>query len=128
MKLFERVARARGQTRQLFLRYRNLSRVIQSIVWLSPDKVRLTVSFVLGASMIFQPLLTIRSLFQAELLSKYVFAANNLAFVVATLARVMLILYRRPLVEFAWISVTEIFVMGVSMWSFFHYEGRHVTA
>ena len=81
---------------------------------------------VLGLSIFIQPMLTIRCWFNAELSAKHIFAANNVAFIVATITRISLILFRRPLVDFAWTSVAETIVAAVCLWIFYHQTGAKV--
>lgn len=45
--------------------------------------------------------------FKADLRSKHLVIAGNIAFAVSALVRVILVLLRRPVVEFAWVAVIE---------------------
>lgn len=75
------------------------------------DQTIIILVAILGSANVFQSLDTIDLWFQSQVQSKYTVFAKNIAFVIATFLKVLLINSKAPLLAFAWISSLE-FALG----------------
>jgi len=63
---------------------------------------------IISAGMVFQAFDTIDLWFQSQLRSKYTVYAKNLAFLLASLGKIGLIIIKAPIIAFAWIGLFEV--------------------
>lgn len=86
---------------------------------------RLTMSLVglLASAGIFRAFETIDLWFQSQLQSKYTVVAKNTAFLVVSIAKVVLINMRAPLLAFAWATLAEVLIGAVGLILFYKIQG-----
>ena len=89
---------------------------VSSICLLRHDE-KLTIWLVasLAAAGIFQAFDTINLWFQSQMQSKYAVLGKNIAFVLITLLKVLLITMQAPLIAFAWMTLAELALSAVSL-------------
>ena len=86
------------------------------IGWLRPgDQLTLWLVGIIAAVTLFDAFNTIDFWFQSQVKSKYTVIAKNTAFILATLARIILIQTQAPLISFAWVLVAESAIGGVGL-------------
>ena len=86
------------------------------IGWLRPgDQLTLWLVTIIAAVTLFDAFNTIDFWFQSQVKSKYTVIAKNTAFILATLARIILIQTQAPLISFAWVLVVESAIGGVGL-------------
>jgi len=89
------------------------------------DTLVIWVVAVTGAAVIFQSLNVIDLFFQSKVQSRYSVYASNSAFLLASLAKVGLLLAAAPLIAFAWVGLGE-FVLA-SLFLLLAYRARHMS-
>lgn len=78
---------------------------------------------IIAAGMIFQAFDTIDFWFQSQVLSKYVVYARNLAFLLVSVVKVILILVGAPLISFALAGLAEIIIASAGLVVVYKYGG-----
>ena len=88
-------------------------------------RLQLTMSLVglLASAGIFRAFETIDLWFQSQLQSKYTVLAKNTAFLVISIAKVILINVRAPLLAFAWATLAEVLIGALSLIVFYKIQG-----
>ncbi|MCC6551344.1 MAG: flippase, partial [Ignavibacteriaceae bacterium] len=79
-----------------------------------------------AAGMIFQAFDVIDFWFQSQVQSKYTVYAKNVAFLLITLVKIVLILVKAPLIVFAWAGLAEIVIGSVGLVIVYRINGFYV--
>jgi len=75
--------------------------------------------FIMGSASIFQAFRVIELYFQARVTSKYAVIANMISVSISSIVKIILILYKAPLIYFAWVVLFDSFVLAVGYLYFF---------
>jgi PST family polysaccharide transporter len=82
--------------------------IIGIIFWLRPDDpLSRTIVIIMSSSLLFQNFSVIDAWFRSQVQSKYTVLANNIAFIIMTLVRVILLQSKAPLIAFALVVLAE---------------------
>jgi len=65
---------------------------------------------IIGTGILFQSVDVIESWFQSQILSKYAIYAKNCAFMLANMAKIVLIVIGAPVIAFAWTALAEVVI------------------
>ncbi|MDK3158259.1 flippase [Kamptonema cortianum] len=100
---------------------------IGAIALLRPDDplIRLLVAIISG-SLVFESLNTIDFWFQTQVQSKYTVWAKNIAFIIMTAVRILLISLQAPLVAFAWAALAESALGGIGLTVAYSISGENL--
>ncbi|MCD8489749.1 MAG: flippase [Desertifilum sp.] len=100
---------------------------IGAIALLRPDDplIRLLVAIISG-SLVFESLNTIDFWFQTQVQSKYTVWAKNIAFIIMTAVRILLISLQAPLVAFAWAALAESALGGIGLTVAYSVSGENL--
>jgi PST family polysaccharide transporter len=79
------------------------------------DVSRIWLVAILALSGIFRASDTVELWFQSQVKSKYTVVAKNVAYVISTAIKIALILYKAPLIAFAWITVAELAMSAIGL-------------
>jgi polysaccharide transporter, PST family len=88
------------------------------------DRTTITIVVILGFTSIFQSVDTIDLWFQSQVKSKYSVLAKNIAFVISTLLKVVLITTHASLVAFAWVSLLEFGLGAIGLLIVYKQQGH----
>jgi polysaccharide transporter, PST family len=95
------------------------------VTWLRPgdDLTRWLVA-IIAAGTIFQAFEAIDFWFQSQIQSKYSVYARNLAFILITLVKVVLLQLKAPLIAFAWAGLAEVVLSAVGLIFVYQFQGN----
>lgn len=89
------------------------------------DSLARWIIVILAGQFIFQAFsVTLVYWFNSQVQARYIVWANNIAYVLYTLVRIGLILYKAPLIAFAWVSLGQVFVYAVAVAVFYRLSGQ----
>jgi PST family polysaccharide transporter len=83
---------------------------------------------ILAAGLVFQAVETIALWFQAQVQSKYVVWAKNIAIFVMAVVKVTLILTDAPLIAFAWAGLADTILAMLALLLVYHVRGERISA
>lgn len=83
---------------------------------------------IIAAGMIFQAFDAIDFWFQSQVQSKYTVYAKNVAFLVITLVKIVLIIMKAPLIGFAWAGLSEVILGAVGLVIAYRVNGHYLKA
>ncbi len=75
--------------------------------------------FIMGSATVFQAFKVIELYFQAKVMSKYAVIANIISVSISSIVKIILILYKAPLIDFAWVVLFDSFVLAAGYLYFF---------
>lgn len=75
--------------------------------------------FIIASATIFQAFNVIDMYFQAKVMGKYITLANTISLFISSLIKIMLILYKAPLMAFAWMVLFDSVVLSLGFVYFF---------
>lgn len=90
-----------------------------AVQFTSNDRYTNILVFIIASATIFQSFNVVNFYFQAEVLSKYVVYANIISLLVSSIVKIVLILYKAPLIAFAWVVVFDSAVLACGFIYFF---------
>jgi PST family polysaccharide transporter len=103
--------------------------VVGTIFFLRPgDKTMASLVAVFAVGNIFSSFYVIDFWFQSQIKSKYTVYARNIPFILVSLGKIGLILYRAPLIAFVWAIVVELALHAVGFAYFYHKTGERFRA
>jgi len=90
------------------------------------DTLMHTLVAIIAAGLVFQSFETFTFWFQSQVQAKYIVYAKNGAFLLIALVKIVLILYRAPLVAFAWAALAEIILGSAGLALAYRTKGHFV--
>lgn len=95
-----------------------------AIYYLRPgDTVTLYMVGIIAVGTIFQAFFTIDFWFRSQVEAKFTVYAQNIAFTLVSIAKVIMILNNAPLLAFAWVSTVEIMIGAAGLVAFYKLNG-----
>jgi polysaccharide transporter, PST family len=88
------------------------------------DRTTIVTVLILGAANVFQSMDTIDLWFQSRVQSKYSVVAKNVAFAIATIIKIVLILCQAPLLAFVSVFLLEIFLGAIGLIFVYQKQGQ----
>jgi len=102
------------------------------MVWISAmrrgDTLTIWIVAIIAAQFIFQSLNVIDLYFKSKVQSKYTVYATNAAFLLATVAKVVLLVLKAPLIAFAWMTLIEIVIASALLLVVYRVRGLIITS
>ena len=97
--------------------------VLFILFWEKDITLTVWLVIILATTGIFRAADTIDLWFQSQVLSKYSVIAKNIAYLLSTLLKVLLILTHASLLAFAWATLAEIVIAAISLFAIYRVKG-----
>lgn len=96
------------------------------ITFVFEDKTSQLVLFIIGLSICCKPFDTIRYYFEANTQSKYIVIADNLAFIICSILKILLILFNASFISIVWIFLLETIISTILLIVLYTYKGQNI--
>jgi len=93
-----------------------------AVLFMKNDTLTNALVFIIASSTVFQSFNVIDFYFQSRVLSRYVVYANVTMLFLSSLLKIALILYKAPLIAFAWVVLFDSFVLALG---FIYFYNKH---
>lgn len=85
----------------------------------SNDYITNAIIFILASTTIFQSFNVLDLYFQSKVMSKYVAYSNMISLFITSLLKIALIIYKAPIIAFAWVILFESFILAIGFIYFY---------